>query len=569
MDVRKVDKMDQYRQRSVNEISVITKLLLLLFCMVILLKKHLKNLDYSNNSIYLNLYNIVTLTIFIGGIYGLWAFISLKRFNMKTFKVIQYIENFMFVIIFIILIMYTGGNESHYKFIFLFIIIISTIQLGVKYGLCISIICSISILFIDLIWQPGIKINEDFENDLILSILFLLTTWILGYYRKMEKKYIEKLSYLANVDGLTGIYNHRYFYENLNRFIEYAKNSSTSVSLILMDIDFFKNYNDLYGHQKGDQVLRNIGKLLSDNIREDDMVSRYGGEEFAIILPKTEERQALILAENIRKKIEEFRFEGEENQPNGKITVSIGVSVFPYRARNQVELISNADDALYKAKFLNKNRVESYSSILEELKNDITNDEIEVISSIKTLIGVINSKDNYTYGHVERMIMYCGLLEEELNLNERDKKILKYAAYMHDVGKINISEELLNKKGKLTEEEFSIMKNHPINSAEIIKPIKSLKEIIPIILYHHEKYNGTGYPKKLKGEEIPYLARILAVINTFDVITTNRLYRNKSTYEDAVNRLNECKYSWFDPYIVDAFIRVLNNNKDKFQDLIK
>nr|WP_206427329.1 diguanylate cyclase [Clostridium rectalis] len=561
--------MDQYRQRSVNEISVITKLLLLLFCMVILLKKHLKNLDYSNNSIYLNLYNIVTLTIFIGGIYGLWAFISLKRFNMKTFKVIQYIENFMFVIIFIILIMYTGGNESHYKFIFLFIIIISTIQLGVKYGLCISIICSISILFIDLIWQPGIKINEDFENDLILSILFLLTTWILGYYRKMEKKYIEKLSYLANVDGLTGIYNHRYFYENLNRFIEYAKNSSTSVSLILMDIDFFKNYNDLYGHQKGDQVLRNIGKLLSDNIREDDMVSRYGGEEFAIILPKTEERQALILAENIRKKIEEFRFEGEENQPNGKITVSIGVSVFPYRARNQVELISNADDALYKAKFLNKNRVESYSSILEELKNDITNDEIEVISSIKTLIGVINSKDNYTYGHVERMIMYCGLLEEELNLNERDKKILKYAAYMHDVGKINISEELLNKKGKLTEEEFSIMKNHPINSAEIIKPIKSLKEIIPIILYHHEKYNGTGYPKKLKGEEIPYLARILAVINTFDVITTNRLYRNKSTYEDAVNRLNECKYSWFDPYIVDAFIRVLNNNKDKFQDLIK
>ncbi|WP_423243321.1 diguanylate cyclase [Clostridium rectalis] len=564
-----MDKMDQYRQRSVNEISVITKLLLLLFCMVILLKKHLKNLDYSNNSIYLNLYNIVTLTIFIGGIYGLWAFISLKRFNMKTFKVIQYIENFMFVIIFIILIMYTGGNESHYKFIFLFIIIISTIQLGVKYGLCISIICSISILFIDLIWQPGIKINEDFENDLILSILFLLTTWILGYYRKMEKKYIEKLSYLANVDGLTGIYNHRYFYENLNRFIEYAKNSSTSVSLILMDIDFFKNYNDLYGHQKGDQVLRNIGKLLSDNIREDDMVSRYGGEEFAIILPKTEERQALILAENIRKKIEEFRFEGEENQPNGKITVSIGVSVFPYRARNQVELISNADDALYKAKFLNKNRVESYSSILEELKNDITNDEIEVISSIKTLIGVINSKDNYTYGHVERMIMYCGLLEEELNLNERDKKILKYAAYMHDVGKINISEELLNKKGKLTEEEFSIMKNHPINSAEIIKPIKSLKEIIPIILYHHEKYNGTGYPKKLKGEEIPYLARILAVINTFDVITTNRLYRNKSTYEDAVNRLNECKYSWFDPYIVDAFIRVLNNNKDKFQDLIK
>ena len=341
------------------------------------------------------------------------------------------------------------------------------------------------------------------------------------------------LEELVNIDGLTELYNHRYFYDTLIEKVKNGERDNKPVSMIFIDIDYFKQYNDTYGHQKGDYVLKKIGEIIKENVRDGDIAARYGGEEFAVILPNTSEEQAICIAENLRKKIESTYFDGEESQPKGKITASMGVSVYPDKAKDEIELIKSADDALYRAKFFNKNRVEAYTSILDEIKSNIDEKDVELVTSVKTLISVINAKDRYTYGHVERVVIYSRIMADKLQLSERDKQILIYGAYMHDIGKINISKEILMKKMKLTNDEWEELKQHPVNGVEIIKSVKSLQEIIPLIISHHERYDGKGYPNNLKGEEIPYLARILTVVDSFDAMTSNRPYNTRKTYEEG------------------------------------
>ena len=273
------------------------------------------------------------------------------------------------------------------------------------------------------------------------------------------------------------------------------------------------------------------------------------------------------MLDKIRMIIEKTKFYGEENQPNGVLTVSMGISTFPDKARNEVELIKSADDALYRAKFFNKNRVETYSSILDDLKNDIEEKDIELVTSIKTLISVINAKDRYTYGHSERVVLYSKLLAEKLGLSREDKTNLIQGSFMHDIGKINISKEILLKKMPLTKEEWEILKSHPEEGIEIIKPVKSLEKIIPIIKHHHERFDGTGYPSNLKGEEIPYLSRVLSVVDSFDAMTSNRPYNKRKTYEEAIVELRNFSGTQFDPSIAEKFIEVIEENKEKFDNL--
>ena len=439
-----------------------------------------------------------------------------------------------------------------------------------KSGLNVAYISSTVILFMDILMLPREQVNYYFQNDLVLAGVFILTAWPLGFYVKIEQDHIKNLESVINIDGLTKLYNHRYFCDSLNEKVKIGNRESTPVSMIFIDIDNFKHYNDMYGHQKGDYVLSKIGTIIKENIRKWDIASRYGGEEFSIILLDTCEEEALKIAERLRCKIESEHFDGEENQPNGKITASIGVSVYPDKAKNDVELIKSADDALYRAKFFYKNRVEVYTSILDEIKSNIDEKDIELVTSIKTLISVINAKDKYTYGHIERVVMYSRMMADKLNLNENERNILIYGAYMHDIGKINISKDILVKKMKLTDEEWEILKQHSADGVEIIESVESLKMIKPLILYHHERYDGRGYPHQLKGEEIPYLARILTVVDSFDAMTSSRPYNNKMTYEEGLIEVKRCSGTQFDPEIAEKFIEVIsenlkNNNLEKYK----
>ena len=557
------------RIKQIDDMASIVKLASLMFTAIIFFQYFFNEegmlLDsFYSTSIFIPIVGgCLVLTI----IYMLWSFQVNENTNKPVLKYKILIENILFMVILFFAVVISGANKSHYKFIFLFIITSTTIQSGMKSGMITSIIASVAILVMDILCMPGATINKYFQDDLLLAGVFILTAWPLGFYVKIEGEHIEKLENLVNKDGLTGVYNHRYFQDSLKELIISAKNKKEKLAMILTDIDYFKHYNDLYGHQKGDEILKSIGKILRDSSGEKSITARYGGEEFAIILPNTNEEEALKIADKIRMIIEKTKFYGEENQPNGVLTVSMGISTFPDKARNEVDLIKSADDALYRAKFFNKNRVETYSSILDDLKNDIEEKDIELVTSIKTLISVINAKDRYTYGHSERVVLYSKLLSEKLNLPMEDRSNLIQGSYMHDIGKINISKEILLKKMPLTKEEWEILKSHPEEGIEIIKPVKSLEKIIPIIKHHHERFDGTGYPDKLKGEEIPYLSRVLSVVDSFDAMTSNRPYNKRKTYEEAILELRKFSGTQFDPNIAEKFIEVIEENKEKFDNI--
>lgn len=556
------------REKRIYDIVSTVKIVSLLLTSIIFFQHAFYEDKINEVNILIKSFSVTTAGLIFLLVYFLWTFSIDKRLVMRNRKYGNWIEYFVFIAIFFVALLASEGYESPYKILFLFIICTATIESGLKAGLTTAGISSALIIFLDLISLANERVNMYFQNDLILVGIFMLTAWTLGFYVKIEGEHIKKLEELVNFDALTGLYNHKSFQERLKEEVFLSEKVQKPVSMIFFDIDYFKHYNDLNGHQKGDEVLKIIGKIVKANIRDDDFAARYGGEEFAIILPETNEEEAIKIANKIREAVEKESFYGEENQPNKVLTISAGVSVFPDRAKDEVQLLKSADDALYRAKFFNKNRVERYKSILEELEKDIEDKDIEVVSSVKTLISVINAKDRYTYGHSERVVLYSRLMANKLNLSKKDKENLIYGAYMHDIGKINIPKEVLMKKMPLTNEEWEMLKQHPENGVEIIKTIDSLSGAMPIILHHHERYDGKGYPYGLKGEEIPFLARILCIVDSFDAMTSNRPYNKRKTYEEAIEELKRCSGAQFDPELSNAFIEVIKENSEKFDSLM-
>jgi diguanylate cyclase (GGDEF)-like protein len=555
--VKQMDMHKEINATKLNQILYVVKLSSSFFSVLALFQYYFINkttyltMDFQNEIAFILI--IVSIVL----LYFLWSYLWTKKYN---YFIVAWVQPIVNVIISVLAIMLTGSYQSNYKFLLLFVIIASTIDSGMKNGLYVAGISSAIILAIDLILAPHTAVNVYFQNDFVLVSTFIIITWTIGFYVKTEKEHIESLKDMLNNDKLTELYNHSFFHESLTKKIEESNKSGKTLSLLFMDIDHFKYYNDFNGHQKGDEILSIIGGMLKTLVRKNDIPARYGGDEFAIILPETDETEALELAEKIRYEIQEKIFFGQEYMPNSNLTMSIGVSVFPEKSKTDLELIKNADEALYRAKFLRKNSVERYTSILDGLIDSLDEDSKDIITSIKTLIAVINAKDKYTYRHVERVVAFARLIADKLKLGEDDKKSLIYSAYIHDIGKINIEQEILVKSTPLTKDEWEKLKEHPQGGVDIIKNVDSLKNVVPIILQHHEKYDGTGYPSGLKGNNITYLARILMVADSFDAMTSNRPYHQKMSFDEGIRELVRCSGTQFDPDIVLEFIKVIKEN---------
>ncbi len=219
-----------------------------------------KALDYKNN---MSAIHIISTTILIFSlIYCIWVFLTTNKFRGRYNKKIYFIENIVLILLFFVVVLGTGTYASQYKFLFLFMIIITTIQSGMKYGIIMACLASLIILIMDIVCVPNLVVNEYFEQDLILAGVLILTAWPLGFYVKVENEHIEKLESLVNKDGLTDVYNHRFFHDALSKKVIECEEENEALSMIFIDIDYFKHYNDLYGHQKGDQVLKTIGEIL-------------------------------------------------------------------------------------------------------------------------------------------------------------------------------------------------------------------------------------------------------------------------------------------------------------------
>jgi len=367
---------------------------------------------------------------------------------------------------------------------------------------------------------------------------------------------VEQLRELADRDGLTGLYNHRTFMELLAQAVEEARAARRSLALLMIDLDHFKVYNDTLGHPRGDRLLEEFARVLAGCVRETDLVARYGGDEFTVMLGGADSTAAVEVAERIRETVARHPFPGREVLPDGRLTVSIGLAFYPSSARTCADLVRRADEALYEAKRTARNRVEVYYSALEELRETLAGERGALITTVKSLLAVINARDRYTFHHSEQVVRYSTWIGRGLGLEEGLLRELRVAALVHDLGKIQVDPAILTKPGPLTPAEWEQIRQHPIHGANILRPVPALAPVIPAVLHHHERWDGKGYPDGLAGEQIPLPARIIAVADAFDAMTSARPYRRPLTREQALEELRRGAGTQFDPALVELFLRL-------------
>lgn len=388
----------------------------------------------------------------------------------------------------------------------------------------------------------GLFFSDAFQIACLLDKAWQKTQ---GLRKELEERN-KKLEALAITDELTNLYNHRYFYQRLREELERAKRYRRPLTLLMLDVDDFKHFNDHHGHLEGDRLLRELSRVLLREIREADIPCRYGGEEFNIILPETNLEQGQALAERLRQKVAQTHFTGEEVLPGRKLTVSIGLAAYPENALEAVELVGCADSALYQAK-QKKDCVQVYAG------ETLFEDRKPLANTLEDFIRVIDARDKYTWGHSERVAGYVVSLAKRLGFSVSETSALGYAAFLHDLGKVKISAEILNKPGPLSPKEWREIQKHPVWSVEIINDFLNHPLFLATIRYHHERWDGKGYPEGLKEEEIPLGARLLALAEAFDTMTTENPYRKALPKEEALTEINREAGKQFDPKLVPVF----------------
>jgi len=406
----------------------------------------------------------------------------------------------------------------------------------------------------------------------LVAILTLSRKQPRGYYSHDDKVLLMTLAHEAavaienaqmyaqarqrtNKDEITGLFNHRCFHERLDEEIARCSRFGDIFSLIFLDLDFFKQYNDVYGHLAGDEVLKQIGRYIDQSVRAIDISFRYGGDDFAILLPETPLDGASIVADRLRKGIE-----ARTDLKGIPQTCSIGIASWPTDGVMREEIIRSAEGALNYAKQTGGNRVcwaceVALSGVLridaaQELQNSNA-----ILNTIYALAATVDAKDHYTYGHSKKVSRYATEIAEAIGYSREGIERIRVAALLHDIGKIGVSDHVLAKRETLVPEEWDLIRAHPALGVAILKHVDSLKECLAAVQYHHERYDGNGYPAGLKGNNIPLDARILAVADSYDAMTSDRPYRStKATREQALEELQRCAGTQFDPVVVAAFV---------------
>ncbi len=358
----------------------------------------------------------------------------------------------------------------------------------------------------------------------------------------------------ARIDELTSLFNRRHFDESIEREVDRHSRYGSMLSIMFLDLDNFKSYNDLAGHIAGDKLLAKLGHGIRAVLRNIDQAFRYGGDEFAIILPNTSADDAFIVAERVRRMVA-----AETEYDRVVITASIGLASWPNDGLKPDDIVEAADQALYYAKRTGGDRTCIISQMLPSVTrpNELAPDvEKETLNTIYALAATIEARDPYTYGHSRKVRAYAVALAEALGLPSDKVALVSHAALLHDIGKIGILDEVLNKPSMLDTNEWELIKTHPELSRAIVAHVPSLTPCIPAILHHHERWDGAGYPAGLKGKAIPLEARILAIADAFDAMTSPRPYRAPLQFEQAIDELKRCAGTQFDAELIEIFIPV-------------
>ncbi|MFA5576273.1 MAG: HD domain-containing phosphohydrolase [Tissierellaceae bacterium] len=335
----------------------------------------------------------------------------------------------------------------------------------------------------------------------------------------------DKIKYLSFRDSLTGLYNRTFFEEELRRL---DVEDQLPLTFIMGDLDGLKLINDIFGHQVGDEALVETAKVFRKYCRDTDIISRWGGDEFVILLPRTSEDVGQKISDRVKKACSETMV------ADTKLSISIGYASKTHRSQKWQDVLKEAEDNMYKTKLLGAH---SYRN--------------KVLTSMK---NALFEKSNETEEHGERLGYFCSVIGNVLNLSSIELDELELFSMLHDIGKIGIEDGILEKPGPLTDEEWKIMKTHPEIGYRMAQGVPELINIAEYILSHHERWDGSGYPRNLKGREIPLAARILAVADAYDAMTNDRPYRAALSPEEARKELRRNSGSQFDPDIVDIFL---------------
>ncbi|MDR3596423.1 HD domain-containing phosphohydrolase [Clostridium sp.] len=359
---------------------------------------------------------------------------------------------------------------------------------------------------------------------------------VVGLSRDITDRKImeERLRYLSEVDILTGLYN-RYSFEEKIKELNYEK--YLPLGVIMGDVNGLKLVNDTLGHFEGDNLLKSIAKILKEICcYPNGYAFRWGGDEFIILIPNCNEVKCEQIIQDITRKCEQAEYKFMQ------LSIALGEGIKHSLQEDIYECITKVEEKVYRQKLLEKKSIKS--SIMDSLKKSLEEKNME------------------TNEHTERVTKYALAIGRKLKLKISELDELALVASLHDIGKIGVNKEILLKPGKLTKEEFEIMKTHTEKGYRIINASSELGNVAKCVLTHHEKWDGTGYPLGLAKEEIPLMARIINVVDSYDVMTTDRIYKKAIDKEDAIKELKRCCGTQFDPKIVECFIDYIENKKE-------
>jgi len=356
----------------------------------------------------------------------------------------------------------------------------------------------------------------------------------------------------AQNDSLTELLNRRTFTRKCNEMIQ---TNISPLTLIMFDLDDLYLYNQLYGNEEGDELLKRFSSILKSNFESNAVISRYGAKEFAVLLPLTDSYKALEITNSIKSQIN-YSIDLNDEKIAKFLTFSAGISTYPTVATSQKDLISKTDEVIRYIKHSGKNDAKIYNEEFEKTNKNITREErfFELNSFILTVTEMIDQKDHYTFNHSNAVSHYASALAKCAGLSDDMIETVRQCGLLHDIGKNGIPEAILTKQGRLTDEEYTIMKKHPQNSKDIIRRFPDTEYLIPGVYSHHERYDGRGYPRGIKGEDIPLEGRILAIADSFDAMVSKRSYKEKMPVELACGEIIKNLGTQFDPKLGQLFV---------------
>lgn len=386
------------------------------------------------------------------------------------------------------------------------------------------------------VWEIGQGIyDEDGKVEELEGIVIDITD---------SKQKMMQIQYLNDHDIMTGLYNRRYYEKTKNQL---DKEEYLPLSIIISDINGIKIVNDAFGYPEGDRLIMETAKIIQGCCREEDIVARTGGDEFKILMPNTSREEAYKFVQRIMQACEDYNRRIKDQVHN--ISISVGFSTKLYPTENIRQIEKEAEEYMFKHKLLEQ---ESHHSTM-----------------LSSIMATMYARSQETEEHAKRLALLSRMIGERLNLQQESMDELELFAMLHDIGKIGIDDRILNKPGKLNDEEWKIMKKHSEIGYRITMSSPGLQSIANYILTHHERWDGKGYPQGLKGEEIPLPSRILAVVDAYDAMTEDRVYRKAMSHDQALREIKKCAGTQFDPHIVNIFVQsMLHFDRKQFAEEI-